>query len=79
MFFRSVDDCKYYASRLNNQPAVPNRRGGEDRPKTISYTAVCEIRKVDPKTTLVYKQVQNFDGVGFLTIYWYKYPSYNPH
>jgi len=55
MFFRSVDDCKYYASRLNNQPAVPNRRGGEDRPKTISYTAVCEIRKVDPKTTLVYK------------------------
>jgi len=55
MFFRSVDDCKYYASRLNNQPAVPNRRGGEDRPKTISYTAVCEIRKVDPKTTLVYR------------------------
>ena len=55
MFFRSVDDCKYYASRLNNQPPVPNRRGGEDRPKTISYTAVCEIRKVDPKTTLVYK------------------------
>jgi len=55
MFFRSINDCKYYASRLNNQPAVPNRRGGEDRPKTISYTAVCEIRKVDPKTTLVYK------------------------
>ena len=55
MFFRSIDDCKYYAQRLNNQPPVPNRRAGEDIPKTISYTAVCEIKKVDPKKTLVYK------------------------
>jgi hypothetical protein len=55
MYFYSIDDCKYYASRLNKQPPVPNRRGGEDVPKTMSYTAVCEIRTVDPKTTRVYK------------------------
>ena len=55
MHFYSIDDCKYYAERLNKQPPVPNRRGGEDVPKTMSYTAVCEIKKVDPKSTLVYK------------------------
>jgi len=55
MHFYSIDNCIYYAERLNKQPAVPNRRGGEDVPKTMSYTAVCEIRTVDPKTTRVYK------------------------
>ena len=55
MHFYSIDNCIYYAERLNKQPAVPNRRAGEDIPKTISYTAVCEPRLVDSKTSKIYK------------------------
>ena len=54
MYFQSIDDCKYFAKRLNNQPPVPNRTAGEDVPLTRSYTAVCEIRTVDPKRTKIY-------------------------
>ena len=55
MHFYSVDDCRYYAERLNKQPPVPNRVGGDDQPKTLKYTAVCEPRKVDPKGVSIYK------------------------
>ena len=55
MHFYSVDDCRYYAERLNNQPPVPNRVADEDQPKTIKYVAVCEPRKVDPKRVSIYK------------------------
>ena len=55
MHFYSVDNCKYYAERLNNQPPVPNRMAGEDQPKTRKYIAVCEPRKVDPKRVSIYK------------------------
>ena len=55
MHFYSVDNCKYYAERLNNQPPVPNRVAGEDQPKTRKYVAVCEPRKVDPKRVSIYK------------------------
>lgn len=54
MYFASVDDCKYFAERLTNQPPVPNRVAGSDAPATRSYVAVCEPRKVNPKTTKVY-------------------------
>jgi hypothetical protein len=54
MYFRSVDDCKYFAERLTNQPAVPNRTAGEDVPKTRSYIAVCEPSRVDPSKINVY-------------------------
>ena len=54
MYFRSVDDCKYFAERLTNQPPVPNRVAGSDAPATRSYVAVCEPRKVNPKITKVY-------------------------
>jgi len=54
MYFRDVDQCRYFAERLNNQPSVPNRTAGEDVPKTRSYVAVCEPRKVNPKKTKVY-------------------------
>lgn len=54
MYFRDIDQCKYFAERLNNQPSVPNRTAGEDVPKTRSYIAVCEPRRVNPKTTKVY-------------------------
>lgn len=54
MYFRDIDQCRYFAERLNNQPSVPNRTAGEDVPKTRSYIAVCEPRRVNPKTTKVY-------------------------
>ena len=49
MHFYSVDNCIYYAERLNRQPPVPNKRAGEDQPKTQKYIAGCEPRKVDPE------------------------------
>ena len=49
VYFRSIDDCKYFASRLSDQPTVPSRK--EDV-KRISYTAVCEIKKVRKNTKL---------------------------
>jgi hypothetical protein len=54
MYFRNIDDCKYFASRLNQQPAVPNRTAGEDVPKRRSYTAVCEPSLIDPKRVKLY-------------------------
>lgn len=54
MYFRSVDDCKYFAERLTNQPAVPNRTAGEDVPLTRKYVAVCEPRLVNSKQKNVY-------------------------
>ena len=54
MYFRNIDDCKYLASRLNQQPPVPNRRAGEDIPKTRSYVAVCEPSLVNPKRVKIY-------------------------
>ena len=54
MYFRNVDDCKYFASRLNQQPAVPNRMAGEDQPKSRSYVAVCQPSLVNPKRVKVY-------------------------
>ena len=42
----NIDNCKYFASRFNNQPPVPNPVAGEDQPKTRSYTAVCEPKRI---------------------------------
>jgi hypothetical protein len=53
-FFRSIDDCKYFASRINKQPAVPNKIIGEGIPKIRKYIAVCEPRKINTKKTKVY-------------------------
>ena len=50
-YFRSVDDCKYYASRLTEQPSVPSRN--TDKTERKNYIAVCEIKKVNKdKVTL---------------------------
>jgi hypothetical protein len=54
MYFNDIDRCKYFAERMNKQPAVPNRTAGEDVPKTRKYIAVCEPRKVDPSKTKIY-------------------------
>ena len=53
MYFRSIDDCKYFAERLNNQPSVPNPVAQEDAPRSISYTAVCVPKRIG-KNTKVY-------------------------
>ena len=54
MDFQSIDSCKYFAERLNNQPSVPNPRAGEGEVKTQNYIAVCEPRRVDPEKTKIY-------------------------
>ena len=54
LHFQNINDCKYFAKRLNNQPPVPNRTAGEDVPKTRTYIAVCEPRMVNPKRTKIY-------------------------
>lgn len=54
MYFNDIDRCKYFAERLNKQPPVPNRTAGEDVPKNRYYVAVCEPRKVNSKTQLIY-------------------------
>jgi len=54
MYFYDIDECKYFAERMTNQPAVPNRVAGEGVPKTRKYIAVCEPRRVDPAKTKIY-------------------------
>ena len=54
MYFYNIDSCRYFAERLNKQPAVPNRRAGEDVPKTRSYVAVCEPSLVNPNRVKIY-------------------------
>jgi len=54
MYFQSIDTCKYFAERLNNQPSIPNPRAGDGDPKTHNYIAVCEPRRVDPEKTKIY-------------------------
>lgn len=62
MYFTSVDSCRYFAERLNNQPSVPNATSSEDGPKTRRYIAVCEPKLVNSKQVNMYNQVQKFDG-----------------
>ena len=54
MYFVSIDSCKYFAERLNRQPAVPNRTSSEDAPKRRSYIAVCEPSLIDQKKVKLY-------------------------
>jgi hypothetical protein len=54
MYFKSIDDCLYYAERLNKQPSIPNRTAIEDAPKTVSYVAVCVPKLIDSKKTKIY-------------------------
>lgn len=54
MYFYSIDDCRYFAERLNKQPAVPNMTAGEGLPKRRSYVAVCEPKFVSPERVKIY-------------------------
>ena len=41
MYFKNINDCLYFADRLNNQPMVPNRNAQEGSDKLVKYVAVC--------------------------------------
>ena len=41
MYFKNINDCMYFAERLNNQPMVPNRNAHEGVDKLGKYGAVC--------------------------------------
>ena len=41
MYFKNINDCLYFADRLNNQPMVPNRNAQEGADKLVKYVAVC--------------------------------------
>ena len=46
MYFRNINDCLYFAYRLNQQPEVPNRNVQEGVEKFVKYTAVCVPKSV---------------------------------
>lgn len=50
MYFADINQCKYFAERLNNQPGVPNKTAREDAPKFLSYTAICVPKRINEKT-----------------------------
>ena len=41
MYFKNINDCLYFAEKLNNQPMVPNRNAQEGVDKLVKYVAVC--------------------------------------
>jgi hypothetical protein len=50
-YFRNIDDCRYFAYRINNQAGVP---GGSEG-KLKFYKATCKPAKVDPSKTPVHQ------------------------
>lgn len=46
MYFKNINDCLYFAERLNNQPMVPNRNAQEGVDKLVKYVAVCVPKRV---------------------------------
>ncbi len=46
MYFKNINDCLYFAERLNNQPMVPNRNAQEESDRLVKYVAVCVPKKV---------------------------------
>jgi len=53
-YFRSIDDCLYFAVRINKNVGVPNRVDNDGGAKERYYKAVCEPSKVNSKTVKVY-------------------------
>ena len=49
-YFKSIDNCLYYATRVNSNVTIPTIQQGTPR----KYTAVCEPRKVNIKKEKVY-------------------------
>ena len=46
MYFKNINDCLYFAEKLNNQPMVPNRNAQEGVDKLVKYVAVCVPKRV---------------------------------
>ena len=46
MYFKNINDCLYFAERLNKQPMVPNRNAQEGVDKLVKYVAVCVPKRV---------------------------------
>ena len=46
MYFKNINDCLYFAERLNQQPMVPNRNAQEGSDKLVKYVAVCVPKPV---------------------------------
>tara|TARA_Y100001937_G_scaffold14738_1_gene19914 strand:- start:2659 stop:2880 length:222 start_codon:yes stop_codon:yes gene_type:complete len=54
-YFRSIDDCMYFAKRINKNVGVPNLvDDGGKTPMSRHYKAVCEPRKINTKREKVY-------------------------
>ena len=51
-YFRSIDDCRYFAVRINKNIGVPNLV--DDNGAARFYKAVCEPSKVNLKKVMVY-------------------------
>jgi len=49
-YFRSIDDCLYYATRVNSNVTIPSIQQGTPR----KYKAVCEPRKINIAREKVY-------------------------
>ena len=52
MYFKNINDCLYFADRLNDQPMVPNRNAQEGSDKLVKYVAVCVPKPVGKGTKL---------------------------
>lgn len=52
MYFKNINDCLYFAERLNKQPMVPNRNAQEGSDKLVKYVAVCVPKPVGNNTKL---------------------------
>ena len=46
MYFKNINDCLYFADRLNNKPMVPNRNAQEGVDKLVKYVAVCVPKNI---------------------------------
>lgn len=51
-YFRNIDDCRYFAVRINKNIGVPNLV--DDTGAARFYKAVCEPSKVNLKKVKVY-------------------------
>ena len=52
MYFKNINDCLYFADRLNDQPMVPNRNAQEGSDKLVKYVAVCVPKNVGDNVKL---------------------------
>ena len=52
MYFKNINDCLYFAERLNKQPMVPNRNAQDGSDKLVKYVAVCVPKPVGNNTKL---------------------------